>query len=101
LPLSAIVLPRPDRDHPEVRARRLGAGEASLALGRCQRIEGWQGPDHLRRQFIDVGRIVSAVPVFEVSVPWGPPFADDLASRVLEACELNGSLDRFDGVRTT
>jgi hypothetical protein len=101
VPLSTIVLPRPDRDHLEVRARRLGAGEASLALGRCQRIEGWQGADHLRRQFIDVGRIVSAVPVFEVSVPWGPPFADDLAGRVLEACQLNRSLDQLDGVGTT
>jgi hypothetical protein len=100
VPLSAIVLPRPDREHPEVRARRLGAGEASLALGRCQRIEGWQGPDHLRQQFIDVGRIVSVVPVFEVAVPWGPPFADDLADRVLEACQLDRSLDQVDGVGT-
>jgi hypothetical protein len=101
VPLSAIVLPRPDRDHSEVRARRLGAGEASLALTRCQRIEGWYGPDHLRQQFIDIGRTVSAVPVFEVSVPWGPPFADDLAGRVLEACQWDRSFDQLDGVGTT
>jgi len=89
LPLSAIVLPRPDQDHPEVRARTLGAGEASLWLGRCERIEGWRGREHLRRQFVDVGRVVASVPVFEVSVPWGPPFADDLPERVLEACGLD------------
>jgi hypothetical protein len=99
--LSAIVLPRPNRDHPEVTARRLGAGEASLALGRCQRIEGWQGPEHLRQQFTDIGRIVSTVPVFEVSVPWGPPFADDLADRVLDACGLDRSLEQLDGVGAT
>ena len=86
LPLSAIVLPRPDREIPAVRARQLRAGEASLELGRCQRIEGWREPDHLRRQFVDVGRIVSSVPVFEVVVPWGPPFDDGLAEQVAKAC---------------
>jgi hypothetical protein len=36
LPISAIVLPRPDQEHPDVRARTLGVGEASLRLGRCE-----------------------------------------------------------------
>jgi hypothetical protein len=90
LPLSAIVLPRPDREITAVHARRLGAGEASLWLGRCQRIEGWREPSHLRQQFVDVGRVVSSVPVFEVFVPWGPPFAEDLAEQVAEACQLTG-----------
>jgi hypothetical protein len=89
IPLAGIVLPRPDRDQSEVHARVLGPGEASLWLGRCQRIEGWQGRDHLRQQFIDVGRVVGAVPVFEVAVPWGPPFAEDLPERILKACELS------------
>ncbi len=92
LPLSAIILPRPDREHSDVRARTLRAGEASLRLGRCERIEGWRGRDHLRRQFVDVGRVAASVPVFEVSVPWGPPFAADLPERVLEACELDSRL---------
>jgi hypothetical protein len=92
IPLAAIILPRPDRENLRVSARALGAGEASLWLARCQRIEGWRGRDHLRRQFIDVGRIVAAVPVFEVTVPWGPPFAEDLAQRVLDACGLHSTL---------
>jgi hypothetical protein len=91
LPLAAIVLPRPTRDRTEVAERALGAGEASMWLARCQRIEGWRGRDHLRRQFVDVGRVVASVPVFEVSVPWGPPFAGDLPERVHAACGLAGS----------
>ncbi len=88
-PLSAIILPRPDRESLHVTCRSLGAAEASFQLGRYGRIEGWRGRDHLRRQFIDVGRVVASVPVFEVAVPWGPPFASDLPQRVLEVCGLD------------
>jgi hypothetical protein len=72
-----------------VRARTLDDAEASLWLGRYQRIEGWQDRDQLRRHFIDVGRIVASVPVFEVAVPWGPPFAVDLADQILVATGLD------------
>ena len=74
IPLVAIILPRPNREITQVTSRRLNAGEASLLLGRCQRIEGWRRRDHLRQQFKDVAKIVESVPVFEVQVPWGPPF---------------------------
>ncbi len=90
LPLGAIVLPRPDHEHDVVGVRRLAAGEASLWLGRYLRIEGWQDREDLRRHFEDIGRVVAAVPVFELLVPWGPPFADDLVDRVLDACGLAG-----------
>jgi hypothetical protein len=88
IPLAAILLPRPDRVHPEVKAELLPASRASLILGQCQRIEGWREKDRLRRNFEDVSRIVEGVPVFEVQVPWGPPFQDDLAFEVLRACGL-------------
>ena len=86
--LGAIVLPRPDRHQDVVTARRLTEGEASYWLARCQRIEGWRDRDSLRRQFADVGRVVSTVPVFEVSVPWGPPFSTDIPARVIDVCGL-------------
>jgi hypothetical protein len=89
LPLSAIILPRPDDHALEVTARKLGVGEASLALGRCERIEGWRGTDHLRQHFKDAARIVESVPVFEVTLPWGPPFGVGLAQQVLDACDLD------------
>lgn len=91
LPLGAIVLPRPDRDRSDVAARRLGAGEAAIWLGRCQRVEGWREPRYVRQQFADGSLVAATVPVFEVFVPWGPPFASDLAHRVIEVCELAGS----------
>jgi hypothetical protein len=99
LPLSAIILPRPDREISSVRARRLGPGEASLWLGRCQRIEGWREPQHLRQQFEDTGRIVGSVPVFEVFVPWGPPFGDELAGQVVTSCGLGDVLSTADWAR--
>jgi len=96
--LGAIVLPRPDREHQEVTARRLGDAEASFWLTRCQRIEGWSEPEDLRWQFVDVGRIVAAVPVYDVSVPWGPPFAPNLPAQILAACGLG---DRSSGMDRT
>ena len=93
IPLTAVILPRPDREHTHVSARALPPGEASFWLSRCQRIEGWRDRDHLRRQFVDMGRVVTSVPVYEVSVPWGPPFANDLPEQVLAAC----TLDQFFG----
>jgi len=98
VPLSAIVLPRPSSEHVDVVARRLPDGEASLALGRCQRIEGWREPEQLRRQFTDIGRVVGSVPVFAVSVPWGPPFGEDLAARVLDACGVDSPLLTSEGI---
>jgi hypothetical protein len=92
IPLGAIVLPRPDREHSEVTARQLNPGEAAFWLSRCQRIEGWQDRASLRTQFDDAARVVQAVPVFEVLVPWGPPFAVDLPQRILESCGIGRGL---------
>ncbi len=93
LPLSCIVLPRPDRERRRVEVTRLSQGEASLALGRCQRIEGWRRREHLRQQFDDIGRVVASVPVFVASLPWGGgPSADDLATQVLDACGIDATV---------
>jgi hypothetical protein len=87
IPLRAVILPRPDRENSQVKAYPLEAGVASLWLNRVQRIEGWRERAQLRQQFTDVGHIVAAVPIFEVSVPWGPPFAEDLPEQILEAIQ--------------
>jgi hypothetical protein len=92
VPLVGIILPRPDRENLTVTSKQLGAVEASFALGRYERIEGWRAGSHLRQQFVDVGRIVASVPVFEVAVPWGPPFDEDLAQQVLDACGLDATV---------
>ncbi|MHB1582438.1 MAG: hypothetical protein ACYC0E_01625 [Acidimicrobiales bacterium] len=84
LPLRAVAIPWPDRESDRVRARRLDPGEATFTLARYQRIEGWTAADDLRAQFLHVSALASAVPVVEVHVPWGPPFAAGLGAEVLE-----------------
>jgi hypothetical protein len=93
VPLFGVVLPRPNKDLVRVEAKHLKPGEASYWLGRYQRIEGWVHPDHLRQQFRDVGRLVTAIPVYEVSVPWGPPFAQGLREQILTECTSVGMVD--------
>jgi len=90
VPLTGIVLPRPNHNAVTVSATRMKMDQALLALGRCERIEGWQGRDHLRQQFLQIGRIVESLPICEVTVPWGPPFADDLMPKIVMACENEG-----------
>jgi hypothetical protein len=93
LPLSAIILPRPDRERPLPVATRLGVADAGLALSRCTRTEGWRDPGILRRNFSQVATLAETVPVYAVDVPWGPPFAGDLAARVLGACARDDAGD--------
>ena len=98
--LEAIAIPWPVRDSDQVVARRLGAGEASMALAKYNRIDGWRDPAMLKRQFADAVAIAEAVPVFELKVPWGPPFAEDLARRVANACELGDPFAKLSRVPT-
>ncbi len=90
--MAGIILPRPDRERHEVTTRRLQAAEAALWLTRCQRIEGWTGREHLRRQFESIGHVVAAMPVFEVGVPWGPPFSAELTGDILRSCGFSGEM---------
>ena len=88
LPLAALVIPWPDRTASSVSARRLPPGEAALLLARCQRIEGWRDPSQLRAQFNSISAVVASVPVFEMHVPWGPPFPTALAEQVAAAVRV-------------
>jgi hypothetical protein len=93
LPLSAILIPQPDRDNDVVDIRRLGKVEALLMLSRFPRIVGWEDPEALAQQFGHLSEIVAAIPVFVADVPWGPPFPRDLAAQVLHGLGLRrGSL---------
>jgi hypothetical protein len=88
LRLAAVVTPMPDRESHHVKARRLGVGEAVMMLARCQRIEGWTSPTALRVHFEAVSAVVSSVPVFEMQIPCGPPFAEKTADDVVAAAHL-------------
>jgi hypothetical protein len=82
LPLGAIVVPGPSRSATELEVRRLPATTALLWILGFPRIFGWCLREVLTRDFATVGKLVDQVPVYEVIIPWGPPFDPDIA-RVL------------------
>lgn len=82
--LGAIVLPDPKRGATEVSGRRLRGAQAAAVLLATPRIEGWRAGDRLSRLFEQATAVAEAVPVLEVSIPWGPPFAPDVGARLME-----------------
>lgn len=89
-PLAAIAIPVPDQssDQVEPQIERLSTMDAFLMLSRFPRLLGWEDGEILRRQFQQLGDIVDQVPVYLAVLPWGPPFAPDLAARVRHAVGL-------------
>ena len=90
LPLAAIVIPQPVKHTDEVAVERLRGVDALLMLSRFPRIVGWEEPTALQRQFEFVADIVERVPVYVGYLPWGPPFAHDLAQRLLAGIDVLG-----------
>ena len=70
LPLSAIVIPQPDRASEKVVVQRLDSKDALFALLNFPRILGWQMPSIIARQFHQVAALVPLVPVVVAKVPW-------------------------------
>ena len=85
VPLRAVVQPWPDPTRRQVDFYRLPAPEAVAFLMAQTRIAGWRHPEYLRRSFAHATALAAAVPVVQLAVPWGPPFADDLADQVVSA----------------
>lgn len=73
-PLHAVVLPLPARGRASLCVRRLEPRDALAALLACPRVTGLRAPELLAQQFQALARLVSAVPMYEALVPWGPPF---------------------------
>lgn len=87
LPLRCIVIPRPRHDGSQssLTVEILEPKDALLALIQFPRLLGWQDPEVLRRHFHELGHITSRVPVYVATMPWGPPFPDDIATQLLAA----------------
>jgi hypothetical protein len=82
--VAAIVIPAPSRDATEVEIRRLPPSTAVFWLLGFPRIHGWSRQDVLSRDFSVLSQLVNSVPVYDVTVPWGPPFDPEVA-RLLSA----------------
>jgi hypothetical protein len=83
--LARIVLPRRQRGAGHVEARRLSIAEAVPVLASTTRIEGWRSPDQIARRFGHAVDLAESVPVFEVTIPWGPPFAATVVGDLIDA----------------
>ena len=85
LPLAACVVPRPSREVDAVSVQRLAPGRALLRMCQFPRVLGWTDPASMSFTFQALGDLVESVPVFEATVPWGPPFRREVLSGLLEA----------------
>ncbi|MBD8078937.1 hypothetical protein [Cellulosimicrobium arenosum] len=88
LPLAAIVVPWPDREHAELDVERIEPTVAVFALITYARLLGWKDKTVVDRHFAQVAQIARSVPVYRARVPWGPPFAPDLAERLLAELDV-------------
>lgn len=84
LPLTGVVIPSPSRTAQDVEIRRLPPSDALFALLSFPRVHGWRHADVLSRDFTRLSRIVNLIPVYEATIPWGPPFDPEVA-RILSA----------------
>lgn len=79
LPLGAVVIPRPSRTASEIAISRLAPSAALFTLLAFPRVHGWRRTDVLQRDFSVLGRLANLVPVYDVTIPWGPPFSQSVA----------------------
>lgn len=85
LPLTACVVPLPNRELDEVVVRRLPPALALLRMCQFPRILGWCEPASADHAFQSLADLVEQVPVYEAAVPWGPPFRSDVLAGLLDA----------------
>lgn len=91
LPLAACVVPRPSRTADAVSVVRVPPARALLRLSSFPRVLGWSEPESAGRAFQALADLVERVPVFEATVPWGPPFRPDVLAALLDAVSAGRS----------
>ena len=84
LRLGAIVVPNPSREASAVMARRLTGADAVAPLLAMPRIEGWTSDERVTKLFEQAAAVAEAVPVLDVTIPWGPPFTSNVSAQLLE-----------------
>jgi hypothetical protein len=83
LPLAAIVVPAPSRTTTAVELKHLEPSAALFTLLSFPRVHGWQREDVLSRDFSTLAEVANRVPVYDVTIPWGPPFDPAVAAALL------------------
>ncbi len=83
--LAALFIPLPSRAAKALCVERLSLVQASFHLNGFARAIGWQVEGPLRRQFEHFSELARCVPVAKLTVPWGPPFAPELAAKIWDS----------------
>jgi hypothetical protein len=82
--LDAVLIPLPSRRAQRLRVRQLPKKDALVSLLQYPRILGWESAEPIRRHFEVCANIAESVPVFEATIPWGPPFPPDLPQAMIK-----------------
>jgi hypothetical protein len=90
LPLDQIWLPRPDHDATTVTVQRVASGKAFAALRANYRVEVAE-LEHRKRAFDHCAWLADRVPVFEVRIPWGPPWSPGVVGELLSNASRKGT----------
>jgi hypothetical protein len=88
--LGAVVIPYPSRESDEIEVVTVPPSDAVFRLLAFPRVHGLRSPIVLRRQFEMLSELLRRVPVYEVIVPWGPPYGATLADQLLDLAEPPG-----------
>jgi hypothetical protein len=82
LPLAGIVVPGPSRTATRVAVRRVDPTTGLFAVLGFPRVLGWTRSDVISRDFAVLSHVVNTVPVYDVRIPWGPPFDPRVAGEL-------------------
>ncbi len=94
LALTACVVPLPTRQAVHLSVKRLPKGRGLVRMIQFPRLVGWCEPVSAAREFQALADLVERVPIFEASVPWGPPFRPEVLSGLLAAVSATGQNQR-------
>lgn len=83
LSLDAVLVPSPSRTEP-LSVRRLTKKDALVALLAYPRVVGWQTIEPVRDHFAVCAAVAESVPIYEGTIPWGPPFPPHLVPSLLD-----------------
>jgi hypothetical protein len=73
-PLSAVVVPQPDREIERVSIEPILGSEAFWTMSRFGRVMGWQQQKMIQQQFSQMSRLVRESKVLRARIPWTQPF---------------------------
>lgn len=85
MPLDAIVVPVPSREHEKLELTALTPAQSLVLLSQFPRIPGWIDRAGLSRQFTLLGALVARVPAYVAVIPWGPPFVVETGQQLVNA----------------